>query len=480
MVVDTAGRLGHPPADRRGDDVARARGPPAGARPPSPARPAPSYRIAPSPRTASLTSACWPAASGPRPHHRRVELHELDVAHGEPGAQGDRHAVAGDRRRVRRRGEHLPVAAGGERRPPAPRTTPTDCDVAVGVEQGDRDAGRLAARRRRRADDEVEGEGALEHLDAGRHRRLVERALHLGAAAVAAGVDDAVVAVPALAGERRRRRPPSTGRTPRRGASGSGSPSAPRRPARARPPRRTARRRRPACRARGSRTSRSGSSTPARPPWAHAVEPASSVVLGDDQHAAHRARTASAAASPAAPEPTHDDVDVALPRDGCGRAASAVGRRAHRRRRALLAGRRRGADGDHPLDRRPGPARRCRRARRPRRVPSRSERSSLAGVIIFMYLQTAARLTGSNITSGLALRQLVEHPGLGGDEHLRRGRVAARASTIPLVDRILVRVLRHDAGADEVERARRAAALGVDEQLGVRVLGRPAPSARRR
>ena len=66
-------------------------------------------------------------------------------------------------------------------------------------------AGRLARAVGSRADDEVEGEGAVEHLDAGADRRLVERALHLGAAAVAAGVDDAVVAVPALAGERRAR-----------------------------------------------------------------------------------------------------------------------------------------------------------------------------------------------------------------------------------------------------------------------------------
>ena len=53
------------------------------------------------------------------------------------------------------------------------------------------------------ADDEVEGEGPLEHLDAGGDRRFVERALHLGAAAVAAGVDDAAVAVATLAGQRR-------------------------------------------------------------------------------------------------------------------------------------------------------------------------------------------------------------------------------------------------------------------------------------
>ncbi len=36
-------------------------------------------------------------------------------------------------------------------------------------------------------------------------------------------------------------------------------------------------------------------------------------------------------------------------------------------------------------------------------VPSRSERSSFSGVIIFMYLHTAARFTGSKMTSGFAL-----------------------------------------------------------------------------
>ena len=34
----------------------------------------------------------------------------------------------------------------------------------------------------------------------------------------------------------------------------------------------------------------------------------------------------------------------------------------------------------------------------------RNERSNFAGVIIFMYLHTAAGLTGSKMTSGLALR----------------------------------------------------------------------------
>ena len=49
---------------------------------------------------------------------------------------------------------------------------------------------------------EVERERVTEHVDARADRRLVERALHFGTRAVAAGVDDAVVAVPALAGQR--------------------------------------------------------------------------------------------------------------------------------------------------------------------------------------------------------------------------------------------------------------------------------------
>ena len=61
----------------------------------------------------------------------------------------------------------------------------------------------LAAAEAVTTEDEVDGEGPFEHLDAGGQRRLVERALHLGTAAVSTGVHDAVVAVAALAGERR-------------------------------------------------------------------------------------------------------------------------------------------------------------------------------------------------------------------------------------------------------------------------------------
>ena len=77
-------------------------------------------------------------------------------------------------------------------------TMPTDSIAAGRAELGDRHPCRLAGPVRPRTGHHVEGEGSLEDIDAGGHRRLVERPLDLGTAAVAAGVDDAVVAVPAL------------------------------------------------------------------------------------------------------------------------------------------------------------------------------------------------------------------------------------------------------------------------------------------
>ena len=74
--------------------------------------PSPSTRNAPSPRTASEISGCWPRRVGAEPQHRRVELHELQVAQHRAGAQRDRHAVAGGDRRVRGRREDLAEAAG--------------------------------------------------------------------------------------------------------------------------------------------------------------------------------------------------------------------------------------------------------------------------------------------------------------------------------------------------------------------------------
>ena len=69
---------------------------------------------------------------------------------------------------------------------------------------------------------------------------------------------------------------------------------------------------------------------------------------------------------------------------------------------------------------------------------SRSERSSFAGVIIFMYLHTAARLTGSNSTSGLALRSWWSIP-VSVATSTFVAVVCLAAVTIPDVDRILVR-----------------------------------------
>ena len=48
---------------------------------------------------------------------------------------------------------------------------------------------------------------------------------------------------------------------------------------------------------------------------------------------------------------------------------------------------------------------------------SRSDRSSLSGVIIFMYLQSALGLTAWKSASGVGLAQLVQHARLGGDEN---------------------------------------------------------------
>jgi hypothetical protein len=63
----------------------------------------------------------------------------------------------------------------------------------------------------------------------------------------------------------------------------------------------------------------------------------------------------------------------------------------------------------------------------------------LAGVIIFMYLHTAARLTGSNVTCGLACVSWWSMP-VSVATSTFDAVVSRAASTIPLVDRILVRV----------------------------------------
>ena len=84
-------------------------------------------------------------------------------------------------------------------------TTPTDTTVTGGVDAGDAHAGGLRLAGGIGTDEEIERERPVHHLDPGRDRVLVEGALHLGTALVATGVDDPVVAVAALSGERRTR-----------------------------------------------------------------------------------------------------------------------------------------------------------------------------------------------------------------------------------------------------------------------------------
>jgi hypothetical protein len=131
------------------------------------------------------------------PHHRRVELHELQVAQHRPGAQRERHPVAGRDRGVGRGGEHLAQAAAGEH----DRAAPDRADAAllalphhVQGDPGDRAVG---------GQEQVEGEGVLDDGDrgVGLHGGD-ERALDLGAGGVAAGVRDPVAQVAALAGQR--------------------------------------------------------------------------------------------------------------------------------------------------------------------------------------------------------------------------------------------------------------------------------------
>ena len=199
MVVDTTRCLGHASADRGGDDITRRQ-----VLLRMDALHDPRARGVVQDRTLAADrlghQRLLPAGFRPAPHHGRVELDELEIAHRQPGAQRHRNAVAGDRRRVRRRCEHLPVAAAcdhdrsrGDRADGGDRTVVVDaCDPHAHDLVGPVD---------RSADHEVEAEGVVHHVDPGAERRLVERALHLGAGPVATGVDDAIVAVPALAGE---------------------------------------------------------------------------------------------------------------------------------------------------------------------------------------------------------------------------------------------------------------------------------------
>ena len=159
--------------------------------------PSKSTRKAPSPRTASEIERLLAARVGAEVHHRRVELDELQVAQGRAGPQGERHAVAGRHRRVGGLGEHLAEAAGGEHDGPAVHRADAVADALADHVQGHpRDAAVLG-------EQQVDGEGVLDHLDLGRPLDGGDqRPLDLRAGGVAAGVRDPVAVVATLPGQR--------------------------------------------------------------------------------------------------------------------------------------------------------------------------------------------------------------------------------------------------------------------------------------
>ena len=218
-----------------------------------------------------------------------------------------------------------------------------------------------------------------------------QRPLDLGAGRVAAGVDDPVAGVPALPGAGEPRRPSASKIAPRaRSRATAAGPSAgsPRRP-----PRRTG----PPPAARVSATCAAtlspGTSptTTATPPCAQRVVPASGRVLGQHHHPHAEPRRRQRGGQPRHPGADDDHVGLQPPQPFT------------RRRPALpisiircTAPRGRG--------------RRSRGRRAPRRAPSRRQRSSFAGVIIFMYLQDARSLTARKSTSGAARRNWCSMP----------------------------------------------------------------------
>ena len=168
------------------------------------------------------------SASGPR--HSTVGwncTNSMSRA-GQPGAQRERQAVAGDRRRVRRGGEDLAVAAGGEH-DGAGGDDADRHDGAVLVDARDAHARGLALARRvacRRA-----GRARTRGPSPRRRRRSRSRracaAPRRRCGRRRSGRCGCGCGRPRGSAPDRRRR--ATGRTRRRAASGSGAPSAPRR-----------------------------------------------------------------------------------------------------------------------------------------------------------------------------------------------------------------------------------------------------------
>ncbi len=141
-----------------------------------------------------------PPGLGSAPHHGGVELDELQVADRQSGPERHGDAVAGDRRRVRRRCEHLPVpAACDDHGTGGDRADRRDRSVLIGT--GHAYPGDLTFSGDGPAHHQIEGERVVHHVDAGTDRRFVEGALHLCARPITSRVHDAVVAVATFSGE---------------------------------------------------------------------------------------------------------------------------------------------------------------------------------------------------------------------------------------------------------------------------------------
>ena len=136
------------------------------------------------------------AGVGAEVHHRRVELHELEVAQHRASPQCERHPVTRRHRRVGGLREDLAEPTRGEYDGPAAHRPDAVALTLAHHVQGD--PGDPAVRREQR----IDGQGVLDHLDV--RRRLDGRhqcALDLRAGGVAAGVRDPVAMVTALPGQ---------------------------------------------------------------------------------------------------------------------------------------------------------------------------------------------------------------------------------------------------------------------------------------
>ncbi len=130
-------------------------------------------------------------------HHRRVELHELEVAQHRTRTQRQCHPVTGRHGRVGGLREDLPEPSRGEYDGPAAHRADTVALALSHHVQGD--PGDPAVVREQR----VHGQGVLDHLDVrgrvdGRH----QRSLDLRAGGVTAGVRDPVPVMSTFAGQR--------------------------------------------------------------------------------------------------------------------------------------------------------------------------------------------------------------------------------------------------------------------------------------